>query len=150
MSDLEKVIPSPVTVTVTVGGQKESVLVNQIKVGQLPDVLRVSHRLMPAVEDGKFDPKVLFMEHTDDVLDLIAICTKKSRDWVDELDIPDGIALFVAVLEVNLDFFVQNVLPSLLQATAAISDVVRSVGTSTRGPSPSNTSSPQDTATPTS
>jgi hypothetical protein len=150
MSDLEKVIPSPVTVTVTVDGQQETVLVNQIKVGQLPDVLRVSHRLLPAVEDGKFDPKVLFMEHTDDILDLIAICTKKSRDWVDNLDVPDGINLFVTVLEVNLDFFVQNVLPSLLQATAAISGVVKEVGRNTRGQLPSSTSSPKDTATPTS
>jgi hypothetical protein len=149
MSDLEKVIPTPRAVTVKYDGKDEVVFVEQIKVGQLPKVLECTYQLMPAFEGkGGFDPKVLFLRHTDDVLELVALCIKKPRAWVDELEIPDGVNLFTAVLEVNLDFFVQTVLPALMDATAAISGAIS--GKSTLGPSPSKNSSPKDIATTTS
>lgn len=52
-------------------------------------------------------------ESNDSIVDLIQISTKQPREWIEQLDIDEGVELFMSVLEVNGDFFVRRVLPGL-------------------------------------
>jgi len=94
----------------------QEVIIRQIRIGQLPAVLRavqpLSHMLMQA---APLDIKSMLMLYADDCLTLLQVLSGRPRDWVDALEVDDAIALFSALLEVNLDFFVRRVLPLLPQ-----------------------------------
>jgi len=50
----------------------------------------------------------------------IAIAARKPQDWVEALSLDDAITLATALFEVNADFFVQRVVPTLQQASGRI------------------------------
>ena len=61
------------------------------------------------------------MENSDTVLELVALLVNKPRDWVDDLGVDELVQLFGAIVEVNLDFFTQRVLPLLSGLVAGVS-----------------------------
>ena len=116
-ADITTIIPEPIMVTV----HGEDIEVRQIKVGQLTKVMRIAYpfydklrALKDTAKDGApIDLFPLVLEHSDAVLDIIALLTGKPRTWVEDLEVDELVALFSALVEVNLDFFIQRVLPSL-------------------------------------
>ena len=44
-------------------------------------------------------------------MQLMMIGTKKPREWVEDLEMDQGVEVITAVFEVNADFFTQKVLP---------------------------------------
>jgi hypothetical protein len=111
-SDLDAVIPTRKTTTLA----GEVIVIAQIKVGALPAVLAavqpLSHLLMQKDVSAEIISS-LFLSHGDDALNLLSALSGKPRKWVDALELDDAIALFIDLLEVNLDFFIQRVLPLL-------------------------------------
>lgn len=119
----------------------------QIKIGRLPLVLRAVQPLrhMIVKQDGPFDMAGMFMLYADECLTLLAALSGQPREWIDALDIDDAIRLLSALLEVNMDFFVQRVLPlmpSLLRGLRAKTEQLRAMA----GPTPSTPSSQTATA----
>ncbi|MFZ6872868.1 DUF6631 family protein [Undibacterium sp. Di27W] len=146
--DLSKVIPTVKTIIIA----GESLPIQPFKVGRLPVVLTavqpIAYVLMGNAETAKLDILNLVIAHTDDSLNLLAVLADKPRDWVDDLDLDDAVTLLSELLEVNLDFFVQRVLPRLLQAVGTLSTAVKSNAQALTaiGQTASNPSSPQATA----
>ena len=64
----------------------------------------------------KDDWLALFSEHTDKIVDAIALATGQNQDWVYALYPDEVILLAEAIWEVNQDFFVNRVLPVLTKA----------------------------------
>lgn len=129
--DITTVIPE--TIVVTVKGQ--DVEVRQIKVGQLTKVMRIAYPFydkLRALKDAaqknggtSLDLYQLVFEHGDSVLEIVALLTGKDKAWVEDMDVDELVALFSAIVEVNLDFFIQRVLPSLSKLVEGLNAPVK-------------------------
>lgn len=126
--DLSVVAPEPIVVVV----KGERIEVKQVKVGQLTKVMRIVHPFYDKLTKAKAEADrkqesfsvnlfQIVVEHTDPAIEIITVLTNKDRAWVEDMGIDELVALFGAVVEVNLDFFLQKVLPSLLKLTAGLS-----------------------------
>lgn len=138
-SDLTKIIPEPNTVTV--GGK--DIPVNTMKVKQLSATIKAIQPFAHAFKAGKgnVDMSEIVMNNTDAVIDLVIIMTGESREFVLELGVDELIQLFTKVVEVNLDFFIQKVLPLLSGAMGRLTAGLPNGGsqTKTSGQNSSNT-----------
>ena len=54
----------------------------------------------------------------------MAIATRRPVDWVAGLGLDEAVRLAEAVFEVNADFFIQRVLPSLTEAATRVSQTL--------------------------
>ena len=129
MSDAKLSDVLPVFKTVIVGGTE--VEIRHVKVGKVSAITEIIGPLIPlftqagGLKGGFSAPNIasLVMTHTKDVVRLVSIVTDKPEKWVNELDIDELITLVTDIVEVNLDFFIQRVLPSVLQATERLGGV---------------------------
>lgn len=110
-SDLDKIIPQPNIVTV--GGK--SIEVKTMKVKQLSATIKAIQPFAAAFKagQGQVDMSDIVMNNTDNVVDLVSILTGESKEFVEDLGIDELIIVFTRLVEVNLDFFIQKVLPLL-------------------------------------
>lgn len=60
-----------------------------------------------------FDVLEVLEHHSDNLITLVTTLTGESREFIGDLDLDDMIKITVAVMEVNLDFFIRKVLPLL-------------------------------------
>lgn len=119
VTDLEVMIPAPRTVTVG----REQVTIPPLKVKQLTQVLKLSKPLVPslsAMGKGNADIAALVVDFPDQVVAIVAVLLNREVAWVEELEVDSLVDLATAVVEVNLDFFIQKVLPSVLKAMAGL------------------------------
>lgn len=119
--DLNVVVPEPIIVVVGT----ENIEIKQIKVGQMTKIMRIAYpfydKLKAIKDEAKKNPQKdigidlfsLVVEHGDSIIDLMAVLTNKDREWAENLELDSLVSLFTAVVEVNLDFFIQRVLPLL-------------------------------------
>ena len=111
-----EVLQAP-AVTVTVGGQ--DIVVQPVKLGQLPQFLRAVRPILAAVFQGgaaEFDLVALYADHGDGVTDALSIATGVPRSQVEQWTLDEALAVGRAVFEVNQDFFRNRVAPMLGQA----------------------------------
>ena len=127
--DLQKIIPEPILVIV----DDETVEIKQIRVGQISQAMRIAHPFYMKLKESKdgfkktgseeayaFDIYSLVMENADAILSMIALLCDKDEDWVNRLSLENLIALFSAIVEVNLDFFTQRVIPLLSELAMGV------------------------------
>ena len=129
--------PEPVVVTLS-GTALE---LTPIRLGELPRLLAV---VRPLAEEITSDPDwmALLGRHGDAVLDLLAITTRRERAWINDLSLEDAVQLAAAVFEVNADFFVRRVAPSIARSGERLAPILSA------GTMPSPGSSPAVTAPP--
>lgn len=124
--ELKTLMPGQV---LTIGG--EEISVKPFKFKDLPAAAALIARYWAAFESLATADEIdsnkalevlpsLLIDMGDDLFSLIKWCTGKDRDWSGELDIDDGIALVLACIEVNFDFFTQKIGPSLSTLTTKI------------------------------
>lgn len=137
MDDFKTFPPAPVVVTLS-GVALE---LTPIRLGELPRLLAV---VRPLAEEITIDPDwmALLGRHGDAVLDLLAITTRRERAWINDLSLEDAVLLAAAVFEVNADFFVRRLAPSIAQVGERLAPILSA------GTTPSPGSSPPATATP--
>ena len=94
--------------------------IKPFRFGELSRVLKAADpifsSLFTALKQGNNQIEMIttiVAESNDSIVDLIQISTKQPREWIEQLDIDEGVELFMSVLEVNGDFFVRRVLPGL-------------------------------------
>jgi len=114
--DLQKVIPQKNVIVIN----GEEIHIQQFKIGKLPLVLDavqpMAHMLLNRDKKSPLDINSMLMLYSDDCLKLMSVLAERPRAWVDQLEIDEGVELLTLQLEVNLDFFVQRVLPKLIEA----------------------------------
>ena len=122
MDDFKTFPLAPVVVTLS-GTALE---LTPIRLGELPRLLAV---VRPLAEDITSDPDwmALLGRHGDAVLDLLAITTRRERTWINDLQLPDAVQLAAAVFEVNADFFVAHVVPSIQGAAQRLAPTLRAL-----------------------
>ena len=112
----------PVPVTLVIGGERLEL--TPLKVGDVPAFARA---IQPAAASLSASPDwlALLAEHGEAVIDAVAIASRRPSEWVTSLALDDAVRLAEAVFEVNADFFIQRVLPSLTEAATRVSQTLR-------------------------
>lgn len=139
--DLSKMIPA--NPTITVGA--EQVTIKNLKVGKLTQVVAAIQpfaHLLPKPGNNPTSHPIDYFElvinHTDSVIDFTALILDKDPEWVKDLDVDQLVDILSAIVEVNLDFFIQKVLPSVSRAMVKLGSGFSAKARALSGQSPSN------------
>jgi len=123
MSELNVLIPQGKELNI----RDANLTIKPFKFGELPKVFKaidpISKALFEALSGGGNQIEVitgLVANGGDGIIDLMVIGSKQSREWIEDLELDEGIDLFTAIVEVNASFFVQKVLPTLNSKMEAI------------------------------
>lgn len=122
MSDLNVLMPQGKELTI----RDANLTIKPFKFGELPKVFKaidpISKALFDAISGGNQIEMItkIVANGGDNVIDLMVIGSKQPREWVEDLEMDEGIDVFAAILEVNASFFVQRVLPTLNSKMEAI------------------------------
>ena len=122
----------PVPVTLVIGGERLDL--TPLKVGDVPAFARAVQPVAASLSASP-DWLALLAEHGEAVIDAVAIASRRPPEWVTNLALDDAVRLAEAVFEVNADFFIQRVLPSLTEAATRVS---QSLGSRIPGAMPSS------------
>lgn len=122
----------PVPVFVEISGEK--IDLTPLKVGEVPAFARAMQPIAASLSASP-DWLALLAEHGEAVIAAIAIATRRPVEWVAGLDLDEAVRLAEAAFEVNADFFIRRLLPSVTQAAARIGQTLENP---TRGAMPSN------------
>lgn len=107
----------------TVNGKE--IVIRPFKMKALPEVMRAVQPIVHLIAmKDKIDITNLIMTYADECLTLTAVLAGEPRAFVDELSMDEGIELFIELIEVNLDFFIQKVLPTVTASVRKISEKV--------------------------
>ncbi|NCP64099.1 MAG: hypothetical protein GW836_05515 [Paraglaciecola sp.] len=98
----------------------ETLVISPIRVGEIPKILSAIKPFSEQLMADQIDWLGIITQHGDSLLAAIAIAARKPQDWVEALSLDDAITLATALFEVNADFFVQRVVPTLQQASGRI------------------------------
>ena len=111
----------PVPVTLVIGGERLDL--TPLKVGDVPAFARA---IQPAAASLSASPDwlELLALHGEAVVEAVAIASRRPPEWVRDLELDDAVRLAEAVFEVNANFFIQRVLPSLTEAATRVSQTL--------------------------
>ena len=118
----------PVPLILFVGGERLEL--TPLRLGEIPGFARAIRPLASSLSASP-DWLALLDEHGEAVIEAVAIASRRPKDWLAGLELDDAVRLIEAVFEVNADFFIQRVWPSLSEAAAQI-------GTRIAGATPSS------------
>lgn len=143
LAELAKLFADPARVEIA----GETVEVRPLTIRQTGRVAAILRTVFGG-SDGKRDPRdldvaELVADHTEAMVDLVAVATGRPVDWVGGLRADHFVELAVVVFRVNGSFFVQCVAPRLAAVPALLAAL-----TGGDGPTSSPTSPPVATATP--
>ena len=111
----------PVPVTLVIGGERLEL--TPLKVGDVPAFARAVQPVAASLSASP-DWLALLAEPGEAVIDAVAIASRRPPEWVTNLALDDAVRLAEAVFEVNADFFIQRVLPSLTEAATRVSQIL--------------------------
>lgn len=101
--------------------------IKPFKFGELSKVIKLTDGLLGAVvgamkykQDIVYVIKTIIGDNGDQVAELLALSSKQSVEWVNDLEVDEAIELFTAVIEVNADFFIRKVLPQMTNHMASL------------------------------
>nr|WP_281720095.1 DUF6631 family protein [Nitrosomonas nitrosa] len=97
----------------------ETIDITPIKMGELP---ALSRAVQPLAAHLSASPNwlALIAQHGDALIEVLVIAVRRPREWVATLELDDAIKLASTVFEVNTDFFIQRLLPSITEAAARL------------------------------
>lgn len=88
-----------------------------LTVGQLPAMMRALQGLELSLEISRENVlellPALIAENGEAIIEAAAIATRQSREAIEASDLSEFVALVAGVIEINSDFFVQKLLPTL-------------------------------------
>ena len=113
----------PVPVVLVIGGERLEL--TPLKVGELPAFARAVQPVAASLSASP-DWLALLAEHGEAVIEAVAIASRRPAEWVAGLGLDEAVRLAEAVFEVNADFFIQRVLPSLTEAATRVSQILGS------------------------
>ena len=111
----------PVPVMLVIDGERLEL--TPLKVGDVPAFARAVQPVAASLSASP-DWLALLALHGEAVIDAVAIASRRPLEWVRDLALDDAVRLAEAVFEVNADFFIQRVLPSLTDAATRVSQTL--------------------------
>lgn len=111
----------PVPASLVIGGER--LTLTPLKIGEVPAFARAVQPLVSSISaslSASPDWLALLADHGEAVIEAVAIASRRPNEWVTGLELDDAVRLSEAVFEVNADFFIRRVLPSMTEAAARI------------------------------
>lgn len=145
VADLDTMLPPSKTVPLYRGRKIE---VKMIRLKNIKHVIAVCGPLMTQLRENTTE-KITGARITEIALDnieqlpaIVSACLGEADTFCDDMEPDEVFNLFMAVVEVNVDFFIQNLLPSALRVGALLAGrqrlpVAVTVKTSSTGATPS-------------
>ena len=112
---------------VTVRG--EAITVSPLAVKNLAKVSKALFPLFSSFSVSGTVPMLTLLEHTDAVIEIVALATDKPVEFIGSLDIAELLMLVTPVLEVNSDFFVKAVAPQIQSLMKLVGDAATKIQT---------------------
>jgi hypothetical protein len=130
MADNDLDVLDPSGRNVTVAGRTVSIV--PLTVAQFPRFARAI-RYIPQVSlvDDSTDWLGLLAEHGDNLIEAAAVATEMESKDLGALPADEFVELCSAILEVNIDFFVQRLAPAIERASVAIVKAIPGAGADT-------------------
>lgn len=116
MSDFDAFPPTPQSLEIA----GVELGITPIRVGEIPALLAAVRPFAHRLVDGEPDWLELLSDHGEALIKAIAVASRRPQEWVSGLAMDDAIRLATALFEVNADFFVQRVVPTIQHAAARI------------------------------
>ena len=122
--------PVPIEIRVA----EQTIALTPLVLGELPAFAKA---IQPFTADLAIEPDWLRLlgSHGDSMIEAMAIASRQSREWIAGLALDEAICLAQALFEVNADFFIRRLLPSVTRAAARIGLALENP---THGAMPSN------------
>lgn len=110
----------PATVTVSAGG--EDFIIGRFNTAQTFDLLEPAFEIFDHLKasGGELTPVQLFRQTPGAVYLILSVAVGKDVNFVKALPFNETLALMNAVLETNLDFFTDQVLPEFMKLMAKL------------------------------
>ena len=116
MSELNQLFPAGKQICI----RDENLTIKPFKFGELPKVFKAVETLSSTIgnlmSERNTSPSTitaLIADGGDGIFELMVIGSKKDKAWIEELEMDEGVELLTTIIEVNADFFIQKVLPTL-------------------------------------
>ncbi|MDY0274800.1 MAG: hypothetical protein RBR42_05080 [Desulfomicrobium sp.] len=103
--------------------------IRPVKVKDLPRFLKACEPIADAFMAG--DIKAAIMQHADNVIEATAIGAGIEREWLGEQELDVLVELTAKVIEVNIDFFVQTLLPKIQAVGESLGEKTKDLGITT-------------------
>ncbi len=120
----------------------EKVEVRPITVGRLPSFARAVRPMLGSISkslsESSFNLEMavnLIDSHGDAIIEAVAAATGRDVGWLGDAQLDEFTELVVAVFSVNLDFFVQRLLPSIEGDVSTLAKKLRLLSGGGRTPS---------------
>ena len=117
MTDNSFIALPPIAISIVIAD--ETIELTPIKMGELPAFSRAVQPIAAHLSASP-DWLALIAEHGDTLIDALVIATRRPREWIAALELDDTIRLASTAFEVNADFFIRRLLPSITEAAARI------------------------------
>lgn len=125
--DLETIVGETRTLTIA----DQPVEISALKVREIPPVIRALKPIMGPIS-ALFDEQLTaesiieMSMRGENLITAVSIASRQPVEWVGDLMADDLVVLAMAIVEVNADFFVKRLMPSMLrqmgQADGSMSD----------------------------
>lgn len=127
MKKLETLVGAPIFRTVTVETIVDEqvvltdhrVMIRQVKTGTIPKLIQACGSLLILLTtktppgQKNFDVTQMVLAYPGEALEVLSVLIERDRAFVDSLEMDDSVMLLGDCLEMNVDFFVQRILPRL-------------------------------------
>lgn len=100
--------------------------ITPVKIKDLPAFLQACEPIFGALASGNLAS--VLSEHLEELLTVTTIGAGVERSWLEEQTVDVLASLVMGVVEANLDFFVQGLLPRLTAVTEQLNNVTASLG----------------------
>lgn len=134
ITELETLFPTGKQVTIGTAEAQKTITITPFKFGQLGAAMKAAQPISAALMESFGSPNQmdammsLMAESGDHMVNLVVVGTGLPRKEVEQLGLDDALSCMIGVLEVNGDFFVRKVLPTLKGNMAGLAALVPSAG----------------------
>lgn len=111
----------PVQKELQIGG--ETITITPIKVRELTAFAKAIEPLVNDFMADDVDYLRVVIKSTENVIAAVCIALRKERDWVESLGIDQLVTLAAAIVEVNSDFFINRILPSITSGMQSLENL---------------------------
>lgn len=101
----------------------ETLTVTPIRVRELTAFAKAITPLVNDLRADEVDYMGMIVNSTENILSAACIALRKERDWVEALEIDQLVTIIAAIIEVNSDFFINRILPSITSGMQSLENL---------------------------
>lgn len=118
MDTLRKIAPSPYCVDIA----GEQLTIKRLTPADLPEFFDVAAPILDGLSSG--NPMLVLVKNLRATQAVLAMCSGRPVSWVEGISLKEQAKLLNALMEANIDFFAQEVIPALTIAANGLTGLL--------------------------